>query len=428
MPLNPYIPGELRRAEDRIQQKEENMFAFGEKKKEAAREDIRFGQEQKIAGRKEQMSQWEMEAAQRAKEMADEIGEPLKYLDYAGQVFEKSGGNIAVPFYVEAFARLGLTDKMSAAPTHATADPRDPNRVVFLDASGEPVLGPKGVITIPRRTSDAASQGPSNVQEWEYYNKLSPEDQKKYLDMKRQGYQVKDVGGVPSKVPLHGEQPPTPLSTLGREAEAGKTIKQAEEEGKVAGKGEFTPREERGRSQERLRFGLSELSQLLGRMKGMGALPGSDQEQGKHIVNYLFGTDPGQVVARAIGTEAQQYRDEWQTLRTLMTQIVRPILGITGREMDTPKEVDRIMRTFGSLTFDYRANFNNAVRALVIYADMTKPEAEAFVEENFSPAAAAASAGAGDQAGAPQPRARKVVGGVTYEHDGVGWYPVSGTQ
>jgi hypothetical protein len=155
MRLNPYVPGELRKAEDRIRQKEEDVFAFGEKKKEASREDIRFGQEQKIAGRKEQMSQWEMEAAQRAKDMADKIGEPMKYLDYAGQVFEKAGGNIAVPFYVEAFSRLGLAEKMSAAPTHATADPRDPSRVVFLDASGEPVLGPRGVVTIPRQVSQS---------------------------------------------------------------------------------------------------------------------------------------------------------------------------------------------------------------------------------------------------------------------------------
>ena len=55
---------------------------------------------------------------------------------------------------------------------------------------------------------------PSNVREWEYFNKLSPEDQAKYKEMKRQMWQVGEIGGVPSLVGRAPGMTTQPLSTL----------------------------------------------------------------------------------------------------------------------------------------------------------------------------------------------------------------------
>ena len=56
---------------------------------------------------------------------------------------------------------------------------------------------------------------PSNVREWEEYNALSPEDQKRYLDMKRAGYGF-DVGGATNYRTAGGD-----IETLSTAGQAG---------------------------------------------------------------------------------------------------------------------------------------------------------------------------------------------------------------
>lgn len=53
-------------------------------------------------------------------------------------------------------------------------------------------------------------QAPANVQEWQYFNSLSPQDQQRFLAMKRSG-QMFDVGGVPNVLTPSGST--TPLAT-----------------------------------------------------------------------------------------------------------------------------------------------------------------------------------------------------------------------
>ena len=55
-----------------------------------------------------------------------------------------------------------------------------------------------------------SSEAPSNVQEWQYYNKLSPQDQERYLTMKRSN-QIVDLGG--SKVVPNPTNPAAPPIT-----------------------------------------------------------------------------------------------------------------------------------------------------------------------------------------------------------------------
>jgi len=86
------------------------------------------------------------------------------------------------------------------------------------------------------------SQGPANVQEWQYYNALSPEDQRRYLEMKRaeQTY-LRDVEGAPTVVrPGMAGQGPVlqPLSTRAAEEQAAQDRKAAEARGAETGKGQ----------------------------------------------------------------------------------------------------------------------------------------------------------------------------------------------
>jgi len=80
-------------------------------------------------------------------------------------------------------------------------------------------LDPKGYKALQEQQGGGASEGaPSSVREWEYYNKLSGKDQTRFTNLKRQGYTVKDIGGVPTVVPLTPGEKTTPLSTLDAEA------------------------------------------------------------------------------------------------------------------------------------------------------------------------------------------------------------------
>ncbi len=58
---------------------------------------------------------------------------------------------------------------------------------------------------------------PSSIREWQAYQQMGPEDQKRFLSMKRAS-QFQTIGGVPTQF-MPG-QPPAPLSTLEQEAGA----------------------------------------------------------------------------------------------------------------------------------------------------------------------------------------------------------------
>lgn len=79
---------------------------------------------------------------------------------------------------------------------------------------------------------------PSSVQEWEFFNKLGPEEQRRYLEMKRNpNWKVGDVNEVPtviSGLPGGGVQT-TALSTLPQVAASKETVKQSEAQGTRVG-------------------------------------------------------------------------------------------------------------------------------------------------------------------------------------------------
>lgn len=87
-------------------------------------------------------------------------------------------------------------------------------------------------------TAGGQSSRPSSVQEWDFYNSLPQEQQRLYLEMKRNpNMQVKDVNQVPTVIaPSVRGTTTTPLSSLQSEASAAGAIKQAEAQGGAVGK------------------------------------------------------------------------------------------------------------------------------------------------------------------------------------------------
>jgi len=71
-----------------------------------------------------------------------------------------------------------------AQPTAAPAGARLPPREVMAQLLANPVTRPMAIDLI-KAQQDGSSDMPSNVQEWEYFSKLPPEQQSQYLVMKR---------------------------------------------------------------------------------------------------------------------------------------------------------------------------------------------------------------------------------------------------
>lgn len=96
-----------------------------------------------------------------------------------------------------------------------------------------------GIIGAMSNMVGISSDQPSTVQEWEYFNSLPPEDQKRFLHMKRQGIDIKKIGGVETLVDKNAADGGLrPLSTVDKEKSAQAEIKSAVEKSVGEVKGE----------------------------------------------------------------------------------------------------------------------------------------------------------------------------------------------
>jgi hypothetical protein len=85
------------------------------------------------------------------------------------------------------------------------------------------------------------SSRPSSVQEWEIYQKMNPDDQQRYLEMKRNpNFFVKDVNGAPTVIrpTVAAGTAVNPLASLESTAAAGQELKRRENIGAAVGTGE----------------------------------------------------------------------------------------------------------------------------------------------------------------------------------------------
>lgn len=106
---------------------------------------------------------------------------------------------------VAALQGLGGQDTMLAS-TEGGAAPANPYQSAqqAIDAGVDP-----SIVGTFLKVRQGPAVDPSSVREWEFYSQLPPEDQSRYLEMKR-ALQIKDVRGAPSIIESTGV---TPLST-----------------------------------------------------------------------------------------------------------------------------------------------------------------------------------------------------------------------
>ena len=107
------------------------------------------------------------------------------------------------------------------------------------------------------------AQGPSNIQEWEYYNKLSPDDQKRYLEMKRNTQALQMVeynGGKGILNKATGDL--KPVTTADTEAAAASQIAGATETGKATAQNRVNAQADLPRIEQNTASALDTLKKL----------------------------------------------------------------------------------------------------------------------------------------------------------------------
>lgn len=170
-----------------------------------------------------------------------------------------------------------------------------------LEGAPEGTLGQRELTTgeVAVRTRPAlGGLAPSSTREWEYYNSLSPEDQQRYIEMKRSNERIVDVNSVPTRVTSGPQGSATPLSTLPAEASAAAAIEAAKTTAKERATADAKAVESLPQQQAKATQMLSLLTQLeqhpglpgsIGARAGLAGVPGTPQADFIALLDQIGG-------------------------------------------------------------------------------------------------------------------------------------------
>lgn len=181
-------------------------------------------------------------------------------------------------------------------------------------------LGPEGVEqakllaeqqkSVLGKTVDA----PSAVQEWEYLKREFPGMKMNfptYLEVKRQGYRIADIGGVPSMAPTVSGLPTIPLSTLGQEVSGKSSIEAGKKSAEVKAGAQAQAEVDLGSN-------LDEINKMRTEVDGLLQSKGFDQIYGiKRPLAFVPSTEAAASEARRNQLEAATFGISIQKMKGL---------------------------------------------------------------------------------------------------------------
>ena len=120
---------------------------------------------------------------------------------------------------------------------------------------------------------------------------------------------------------------------------------------------------------------MNEINETLNKNRAIkGGL--AEQTMGGDMAAGLLSSDILQPVQGFFATENQKLRDEYKDLKNSLLMIYKKKFNITGREMDTPAEQERLLKTFGDPGRPYAYNKNALGNFMNLIAQPTaKPAA-----------------------------------------------------
>lgn len=158
------------------------------------------------------------------------------------------------------------------------------------------------------------SESPASVREYEYYKKLPKTSQDQFLGLKRQGYEVKDIGGVPTLVARMPGSQSVPLSTLQNEMQGKAGIAGAT-------KAATTRAEAQAEAEVGLGSNLEEIEKMRTSVKDLVGSPGFDTIYGVSGKidprNYVPGTEASNSQAKREQLDAMSFGISIQKMKGL---------------------------------------------------------------------------------------------------------------
>lgn len=197
---------------------------------------------------------------------------------------------------------------------------------------------------------------PSNVQEWQYYNQLSPQDQERYLTMKRSN-QVVNLGGsqvVPSQVNPAGA--PQASFEVTPKPEEMPDFQRQQEQAKMEGRGEVPEREKVAGGQSKVSTVLNEMRTNYGKLQQRGAIIDPNRSSVDNIGAALESSGPGQWVGSVTGSDDQSIRQEIKNQIPVLISAIRQATGMSAKAMDSNAELQFYLQQASDPTRDIRSN------------------------------------------------------------------------
>lgn len=193
---------------------------------------------------------------------------------------------------------------------------------------------------------------PSNIQEWEFFSKLPPPDQARYLEMKRTG-QLSTIAGVPNYVPPgvgSGVTAPKPLSTLETETEAQRQLRDAAAQGQAQGTARGEAVANLPTIQTATRAALDTVDKMLAH-PGMGTATGLSGTLDPR--NYIPGTDARNFRVLRNQAQGQVFLDAFQALKG--GGAITEVEGLKAEQAKARMDTAQSDEEFRTALNDYKA-------------------------------------------------------------------------
>jgi hypothetical protein len=88
-----------------------------------------------------------------------------------------------------------------------------------------------------------------------------------------------------------------------------------------------------------------------------GAIRDTEATTGQNISAFMQSSQPGRVIGKAIGSEAESLRETIEALQPSITQAIMSQPGMSARSMDSQRELEFFMKSITTPTADVWANF-----------------------------------------------------------------------
>lgn len=193
---------------------------------------------------------------------------------------------------------------------------------------------------------------PATLQEWEAFSKMTPEQQARYLEMKRSG-QLSTIAGVPNYVPPgvgSGVTAPKPLSTLETETDAQRQLRDAAAQGQAQGTARGEAVANLPTIQTATRAALDTVDKMLAH-PGMGTATGLSGTLDPR--NYIPGTDARNFRVLRNQAQGQVFLDAFQALKG--GGAITEVEGLKAEQAKARMDTAQSDEEFRAALNDYKA-------------------------------------------------------------------------